>query len=333
MNDKIIMSKVRDIRFDTLKGFLILCVLYRHFFACDISVPSGSVETFIHFFTMPLFVFVSGYFTRHVDDEKKYWNGILGIFETYVVFQIIKGILYHYSLIEIFSIPTPMLWYMLALILWRIAYFILYKLKVKICWRLIVIFVVVALLAGFTPYIGRPFAISRFLYFSPYFFLGVLTQSANIIDWIGKYVKFSVASLILILTMCCSVYLVISHDMYVADIFRGGESYPQLNPLLFMFARLGSYLVSFIISIAIIRVFAFPNNLLAIIGKDSLKLYMFHGFGVMAMNGLNLPKSFVLVLLYATIVTICIYFFDKTKLSDYVLRPVKHTFNYFRSNK
>lgn len=61
------MGKVRDARFDTLKGLLILSVVFGHFFSHEAthSAPSEAIANFIYSFHMPLFVFVSGYFTNN----------------------------------------------------------------------------------------------------------------------------------------------------------------------------------------------------------------------------------------------------------------------------
>ena len=61
------MGKVRDARFDTLKGFLILSVVFGHFFTHDAvhGASSLAMANLIYFFHMPLFVFVSGYFTNN----------------------------------------------------------------------------------------------------------------------------------------------------------------------------------------------------------------------------------------------------------------------------
>ena len=61
------MGKIRDTKFDTLKGFLILSVVFGHFFTHDVvhSASSMAMANLIYFFHMPLFVFVSGYFTSN----------------------------------------------------------------------------------------------------------------------------------------------------------------------------------------------------------------------------------------------------------------------------
>lgn len=58
------METKRDERFDSLKGFLILSVVFGHFFLYDKShsFMSESLAIFFYAFHMPLFVFISGYY-------------------------------------------------------------------------------------------------------------------------------------------------------------------------------------------------------------------------------------------------------------------------------
>lgn len=77
------MGKIRDTKFDTLKGFLILSVVFGHFFTHDVvhSASSMAMANLIYFFHMPLFVFVSGYFTSNQKIVRGggyvYWKHIL----------------------------------------------------------------------------------------------------------------------------------------------------------------------------------------------------------------------------------------------------------------
>lgn len=329
------MGKVRDVRFDTLKGILILCVLYRHFIQRDMSVDVASISSanFVHLFTMPLFVYISGCFTRHVDNIKKYWIGILGIFETYIVFQLIKGLLYHYSIYELIAVPAPMMWYMLALIYWKALYFVLCRFNVKVNGWIVLFFVVLSLAAGFLPFIGREFAISRFIYFAPWFFLGIITQKVNIIDEIRQRVSKLTSWTVLAFALIGTVLAAVFHFNELADIFRGGEPYPITNQGLFMVYRLLSYFVSFFVSVAIIRLLAIPNKVLEICGLDSLKFYMFQGLGLMAVGAMPVPWNFPLALVYATVVAVLIFFFNKTKLSDFAIRPITYTVDLIKSRK
>ena len=97
------MAKVRDLRFDTLKGLLILSVVLGHFLSHEAthSAPSEAMANFIYSFHMPLFVFLSGYFTN---GKKAVWGGVQ-ILETYIVFQLIKGLWLNYSLVKLLIKP------------------------------------------------------------------------------------------------------------------------------------------------------------------------------------------------------------------------------------
>lgn len=77
------MGKIRDGRFDTMKGFLILFVVFGHFFTHDSAhgLSSSVMANFIFFFHMPLFVFLSGYFTNN----KNIIRGAGRILETYII--------------------------------------------------------------------------------------------------------------------------------------------------------------------------------------------------------------------------------------------------------
>lgn len=325
------MEKIRDTRWDVLKGLLILCVLYRHFIIYGGSMSymaSKTVANFVHVFTMPLFVFVSGYFTKHVNETKRYWLGILGIIETYAVYQIFKGILYHYSIWQLISFPALMMWYLLALVIWKITYFSLNKLGVKINGVFITILVLVALAVGFIPFIGESFAISRVFYFAPYFFLGIMLQNVQVIDEIKLRLKAPLALLILILALIGSLMVSVNNVFYLVDgVFQGNEPYPDEEKWFFMGYRFISYIVSFIISISVVRLFAVPNKTLEIVGKDSLKFYIFHGFGIMAFGVLPVSWKYGLAVVYATIVSLIIFFFNKTKLSDFAIRPINYVVN------
>ncbi len=194
---------MRDARFDTLKGVLILTVVFGHFFTHDDShgIISESLANFIYSFHMPLFVFVSGYFTNN---QRVLRSGVR-ILETYIIYQLVKGIAYNYSPLWLLIMPAPMLWYLVALILWRLLYAGLEKIGAKITWHFILILICLSVAAGFVPWIGREYALSRIIVFAPYFFLGVLVQKKQIIDVIKEKVNLKLALGVLALILVISV--------------------------------------------------------------------------------------------------------------------------------
>ena len=313
------MGKIRDIRFDTLKGFLILTVVFGHFFTHDAShgILSEAMANFIYSFHMPLFVFISGYFSNNHNVIR----GGAKLLETYIVFQLIKGVAYHYSVWWLLFMPGPMLWYLIALIIWRFGYAAIDKLGIKVTWHLIAFLIFVAIVAGFVPRIGREFALSRTIVFAPYFFLGVMAKDMQIIDVLKKKLNWKLCVIILSISLVTGVLCAInSIDMRTT--FSGTVPYPEEGTWCYAMARLVTYFTSAIFSMAFIRLFSFETNIFSKIGKDSLKYYMFHGLFLMAVEYLNFPWSTFFAIVYATVVSVLIFFFNKTKLSDFAISPV-----------
>ena len=324
------MEKVRDARFDTLKGFLMLSVVFGHFFSHNTThgLVSETIANFIYSYHMPLFVFVSGYFTKN----KKVVRGILRLLETYVVYQLIKGLLGSHSIMEMLVEPRPMLWYLLALIYWRLLYYGIESIDAKVSWRIIVVFILLSLGAGFLPSVGREFALSRSIFFAPFFFLGILAQKIQIIDVVKEKVGFKTGVIVLVVALVLAAVFAYT-KIRVRSVFAGTSHYPLDSQWIYMLARLINYFTAVVISIAFIRVFSFENKVMGNIGKDSLKYYMFHGLFLMGVEFLHLPWSTLLAFLYGTVVTIVIYLFNKTWLSDFAVTPISFIIDKINAKK
>ena len=71
-----ITEKQRDNRFDNLKGILIILVVFAHILEQNSHYKSepilANLYSFIYSFHMPVFVFISGYFTRPITDSEKW---------------------------------------------------------------------------------------------------------------------------------------------------------------------------------------------------------------------------------------------------------------------
>lgn len=81
------MSK-RDGYYDCLKFVLITLVILGHTLEANLeSRISLALYNTIYLFHMPLFIFVTGYFTKKQIDTKKQIRSLLMILETLVVFQ------------------------------------------------------------------------------------------------------------------------------------------------------------------------------------------------------------------------------------------------------
>lgn len=106
----------RLLYWDTLKGILIILVVFGH---CGTSVGQNLLSV-IYAFHMPLFVLVSGYFSKRSNIGDGGYKRLLIIYllfnTMYLSLDIVGG---HYSIHRILS-PSFALWYILSLIYWRI---------------------------------------------------------------------------------------------------------------------------------------------------------------------------------------------------------------------
>lgn len=177
--------KERVFYFDTLKFFLIYLVLLGHLLQPNRAISYNSeIYSWIYLFHMPLFIIVSGYFSRKKEDVKAFRYELFCLFETFVVLHffsigfklIVNG---HLNLSDLL-VPGFASWYLLSLICWR---FILQYIPNK--WQnnyiLLLLSFVVSLFAGFIP-IGGVFSIQRTFSMFPFFLLGFFLKQNNGID-------------------------------------------------------------------------------------------------------------------------------------------------------
>ena len=228
------------------------------------------------------------------------------------------------TVIEMVVKPTPMLWYLLSLIAWCVVYWLSQKISNKITSEFLAgLCLVVALVVGFVPQIGAPFALSRTLVFAPFFFLGVSMQKVNFMEVCNR-VPYWVAIMLLV-TVFATLYVL---NINIAFIVRGVMPYPESMPIIGLVGRALYYIVAIIMSIALIRI-VFPNKLMAIVGRDTMKYYIFHGVILMFMYQMPIPWSFGYGVMYWGLVSVALFFFNKLRVSDYILNPIGKVVNAF----
>ena len=234
----------RDRSLDGLKFILIFLVVIMHM---NYSQPFGiNVNRIIHTFLMPMFILLSGYFTKVTTWEHYFrWaRKIVGIFLIFTALHSLTSVwLYEKTFMEAFlnGLVEPFLamWYLVSLFTWRTFLQILPTSVVQSGWKIIMGGVIVALLAGFVP-LGHEFSFQRTMAWLPFFLLGFQFRQWNAIVWIReqKSWPFIVASLI-----CCVLALYLPRNM-------PREAYVGIGDMLMR----GKLLInSFVLSICILR--------------------------------------------------------------------------------
>lgn len=166
--------KNRDYQFDNLKGLLIFLVLFGHLIRATIFKTQpivGFIYTGIYLFHMPLFIFISGYFSKKNNPKR-----IVELFLVYTLWQMVlcpaftsvaldKSFL---SALKPLFNPQTSYWYLLSFIIWRILTPTLSKIK----WILPLSFIM-GLCVGFSGMSSMTaFSFARTIAFYPFFLSG-----------------------------------------------------------------------------------------------------------------------------------------------------------------
>ena len=313
------MSSTRDLKFDGLKALLIFLVVLGHIDFYDYGIH---LKRYIYSFHMPLFVFLSGYFTSFNYDRKKQNNWIKKSFIIYILAQVTQVLLFliigytantikgaHFNALpflnwkQLLLFPKTALWYILCLIYWRFAYW-------RLCDRikdtsLFVISVLLLIIAGFIP-LGYHFSFQRAFAFLPFFVSGIVFKKHNLLPRLERLPLLLALFALLIglfATNYLPTYLPVNHF----------ETWRHLLQRL-MQTGLGLYL-----SLLIIRLSrSLPIERFAKYGSKTLWIYIGHVYLIMIGRKvfhvlgiqLNLLYAIPLAVLYCVLILYVAFIFD-----------------------
>lgn len=181
-----VATKQRDSFFDVLKFVLIVFVILGHAMEQNLSnYYIRLLYTYIYSFHMPLFVFVSGYFSKKTD-TRSCLKSNLKLFETLVIFQILyllPDIISTHSISLLsFCEPHWILWYLLSLIWWRIGLQIIPQKLLDKKILTICASILVSLLSQITYAYTGVLAWQRTLGFLPFFVLGYYARQTSFVE-------------------------------------------------------------------------------------------------------------------------------------------------------
>lgn len=316
------MSK-RDPFFDSLKFVLICLVVFGHILECSINDKiSFKVYTFIYTFHMPLFIFISGYFSKNTT-WPKLKNAFKTLIPAYFVFQLILSIPNiidgSFRIFNFLTSPQSILWYIPALLYWRIAFYFIAKVRLPF-WVIFSGSVVLSLLIGFINY-PVFMSVTKSITFFPYFVLGYYCTE-NVIQKIrGWYKIFS--TVILVIIFAC-IYLFATSDFTLNLYGDFGYKYMFNSIPVGLVCRAGSLILVIIASCAVINI---TTSRLSKWGDRTLDIYLLHaplvyiGYAFI-INRFNLsPDLLIALAAFAVIMPLCILLM-KIKLFQYLVNPV-----------
>lgn len=292
----------RDYFFDTLKGFLIIAVIIGN--TLELASPTNvNVHYFILFlymFHMPVFTFVSGYFSKR--SKRTTIQKVKHIFTIYVLAQILYVAYYNYILhgeLDFTFLATQWtFWYLLSLTAW---YIISDYIKNEKLW--LIGSIIFSLIIGFDTSVGSNGSFSRTFFFLPFFIAGMMFKR-EYIETIKKYRNYLLTGSIIILIILYFLQNYIPVDLLFE--YTNYEHFIDLG-LFPLFCRAFHYIGSFLLGGFLISIIPQKRTPLSSLGKMSLYMYLFHGTVANTMLPyLNFNTLFSCILSCVTVVLICI---------------------------
>lgn len=291
----------RDFLFDNIRGILIILVVFGHLIRPETSnVYTDSIYTFIYFFHMPVFIFISGYFSKNL--QKSHDNAIKTFLIPFLVFNFASYMLDMFlgSGLYFFNMkildPQWGLWFLLCMFLWKC--FLKDYIKIKHCF---ILSIAIGLIAGLFKGFGIYLALGRALAFLPFFLAGYFLNR-NHLKKVFKVPNF--LSYVTIIGVILLAFFVTIKELLPMEMlyFRVAYQYSELGTVAGFLTRAALYVIAFLMIFAIIRSCTHKETFLTKIGQNTLPVYIGHLF-ILAVVA---PKLSVITdpIIYTAVVTV-----------------------------
>ncbi|MDD2943445.1 MAG: CapA family protein, partial [bacterium] len=264
-------SVKRDPYFDNLKGILIFFVVLAHYLILyvDGDVASDKIKIlyyFVYSFHMPLFVFISGYFSKDVHKARS--EAFKKLFVPFCFFNAVMSVTISPDqfLNNIFT-PLYVHWYLLALFAWRMVLADIVKVR-----NIFAISLLAAIAVGFIPSADNFLSIGRIVSFLPFFLLGFYTKGTDI----ERIRKMSIPYVVLSLATAVALIAYLAHYNLVSTAVFTSAPYSSNNSVII---RIVFFLIALIVGMSLLRLG--PGRPLALIthaGKQSVVVFLFHRY-------------------------------------------------------
>ena len=309
----------RNKLFDSLKFVLIFLMVYGHTLQYNSGHIVDTIFGFIYTFHMPLFIFISGYFSKNITWEK-YKKSFISLIITFTIFQFI------YSFPIIFTgfknwiifFIKPKGWYIIGLLVWRFL-FLIAKDKVSKVSFLLISFLF-PLGVGF---LDTEIFMFRILTFFPYFLLGAFCKEVSIVRIRNINKLYAILFLVVVFI---SIYFIVNKEFLIS--LFGEDSYIKNYSTRYkgFLYRILAYVLAITVSIGIINVI--PDTL-GKYGSKTLEIYLMHHIiinflyvGLFPLLNFN-PNLLLNLGVTAIIVITCLYL-ATFKIVKFIMSPLDY---------
>jgi len=304
------MSK-RDFYFDNAKFILIFFVVFGHIiqsYIHDNSVITALYMT-IYTFHMPAFTLVSGYFAKGFYKKGYVKKLAKKLLIPYLIFQVIYTIFYYFLYqehtfqIEPF-VPQWSLWFLLSLFFWNVLLILFVKIfQLKESLSLFISLILGLVVGCFEDHLDV-LSFSRTFVFFPFFLLGFYLKKEHFSSIITT--KARILFLMVLLTVLVSVYF---HPNLNENWLLGSKSYAQLHSDNFtgMVLRIGIYAINILMVCCFFAFVPQRKFFFTHWGKNTLYVYLLHGFFVKTFRESDMKnsvESVILLLIVSFLLTV-----------------------------
>lgn len=332
-NDEILNETgPRDGYFDSLKFVLITFVILGHTLEANLDNRlSLALYNTVYMFHMPLFIFVTGYFSRKYSDRKKQFRSLFMIFETLVVFQMIHNIRMAGTVGGAALILTPRwtMWYLYSVLAWK---FFIYIMPDKLQKRpiiMITLSIIVSLVVGFIKI--ELLSFHRTCVFFPFFIMGYYCNGYSIdvkhqVKRLSPFVIIPFLGIVLVLLYKLNIPLF--------QLVSGKKPYNffEQTEIVSMMLRCMHLIVATFMSICVMTLMKdFCSKTMRRIGADTLFFYMIHSFIVLLTRQVfitfDIQFNILTMLLLFLLNYAIVYVLSIIPYSHFILNPISKLIN------
>lgn len=298
----------RNYAFDNLKGLLIFLVVFGHliqFTRTKTDAIVGYTYTGIYLFHMPVFIFISGYFSKKNNPKR-----LIELFVVYALWQVgitplflalTTGVSYFEVAESVFN-PTNHHWYLFSLITWRILTPYLTRVK-----YIVPITFVTGCLIGLSPLLAELspatkdasiFSFGRTIGFFPFFLMGYFF-SASQFEQLRNKVKLWRGVAGFLILICSGVYFLNSQiELFIKPsminkILFMREAYTSFleTPWHGIGLRVICYLLQIGMTFLMLSFISDKKTRLTAVGQNSFFIFISHGMFILALQKLYFSQQ------------------------------------------
>lgn len=289
------MKNTREYVWDNLKFILIILVVIGHeidYYTKE-SMTMRKLFLLIYAFHMPLFIFISGYFSKNaIKKEDTCINRMCSYFTIYLIlkmsFFIVNRYILKYEQVKLILFTEgDVPWYLFAMTFWSGITYFLKNLKTK---YLISFSLIAGVLVGYNNSFNDFLCLSRIIVFYPFFIVGYYTTKENIQNILENR-QIKIASILLSIILVIIVIILGDNVYFLRGYFTGRNSYINLkDPVYGSVFRILCYIISCTLSLGIFYMIPKKNLIFTKLGSRTLQIYFLHHIFISLYMNFNLNR-------------------------------------------